>query len=344
MTVDFKALEEALAGIETLANKELTFDIAGVTSITMRQMSMPDEVAVQRYAQQAMADQDASETDRATFSDYLDRFKVGTCAYAIVAIGPHRLDGQTEFPTGKKTADGKSITVSRMRYIRAIVEKWPRPWVSAIFRKYGEIVTTAELDVSKAIEFAPVDLDTEITALEGKLEELREQRDAAATANQDTMTEHIKDLVSVEEAQAAVSAELAERARTPVHAAPVAPEPVAPEPVQAAPTGPRQPITPTFAPPPAQVSPAPVPPPQPQAVDEGAFVDLKDPDSLAAAMEAESMRWAAHRNKATASQAVATADGAEIIRPVGPPPNPAQVVVNQQGHTSSVNPNYRPPR
>lgn len=340
MTVDLQGLQAAFDALSRLTSTELTFDVGPGVAITLRQLTPTEETAVQRVAQATLPESAVEEgTDRATFGAYLDAFKVETSARAIIAINGIRLDQVDEFPTGKKTPEGNPIMVSRVRHVRDILAKWPRPWIGAVFTKYGELLTQVEQQVSKNIEFEPADLDSEIEQLEARLEELKGRRDDAKEVEQSEMTEHVQAIIKADtepaeetELKTAPPEEPQKSNLKNLDTSPV-PAMAAPEPQS------RQPITPQqAAPPPAEYEPAPAPVEQPAPrQDLGAvsqFIDPGDQDSLLAATQQAEAEWLRHRGPAPVEEA----------RRAPPPADPRQVVVNQQGSAASTNPNFRPPR
>ena len=69
MTVDMQALQSVLAGISTLVDRELTFEILGATTLTIHQMTMAEEIAVQRYAQEALQGETLGQAGRTAVGD-----------------------------------------------------------------------------------------------------------------------------------------------------------------------------------------------------------------------------------------------------------------------------------
>ena len=174
--VNLDALRDALNPIAEIGVVEETFDMKG-TPITMRPLKPLQETEVQRWAGQVMTD--SENEDQATGVEYLDRFKIGCLSYAIVSVGELDLRQSDVIETGKTLPNGTAVKVPKHKGMREILMTWTRPVIDSCFRKFGEMMERAEIEVEKSVKFDPVDLDTEITRLKDRLnrmELLKERR------------------------------------------------------------------------------------------------------------------------------------------------------------------------
>ncbi len=299
MQIDFKALEQALAPIAEIGQGELTFDMGG-TLVTMCVLIPSEELAVQRYASTALSDEDSKDANDAV--DYLDRFRIATLAYAIVAVGALDFRGVEYIETGDTLDNGKSIKVPKHKAMQKLVGRWSRSLLTRAFRKYSELTNQVDAQADKAIQFEPSDRDAEIERLEDQLKELKATKDRESKKNQDIFSQKVATAV----AMADTGEQMTEALRA-VHVAqepenyeePEAPAP-APAPVAAPVPVPRRtgPIIPQQAAPPAD-RPVPTPqqvvqqrseirPPPPRA--DSSFINADDDDSMNAALDLEHQR------------------------------------------------------
>jgi len=297
MQIDFRALEEALAPIAEIGQGELTFDMGG-TPVTMRVLIPSEELAVQRHASTALADDDSKDANDAV--DYLDRFRIATLSYAIVAVG--QLDFRdTEFiETGDKLENGKAVKVPKHKALQTLVGRWSRSLLTRAFRKYSELSNQVDHQADKAIQFEPSDRDAEIERLEEQLKELKATKDRESQKNLDIFSQKMATAVALSDN----SERMTENLRKVQAGSTDTPEPEIPEDSQVEAPAPapvpmrRGPISPQQAAPPAD-RPVPTPhqvekqrqeirPPPPRA--DSSFINPEDDDSMDAALEAEHQR------------------------------------------------------
>lgn len=169
--VNLEALREALAPINQVGVIEEIFDIQG-TQVVLRPLKPAQETEVQRWAGQVMAD--AENEDQATGIEYLDRFKIGCLSYAICEIGGLDLRETEVIPTGQTLPNGTEVKVPKHKGLRDLLKGWTRPVIDSCFRKFGEMMEKAELQVENSVVYDPVDLDSEMGRLEERLERLKE--------------------------------------------------------------------------------------------------------------------------------------------------------------------------
>lgn len=292
--INLESLEQAFAEVESIGKGEKTFDVGG-TAVTLRVLYPQEETAVQEYAAQAIGDDEDAENETGTpaVMSYLDRFKQGTLAYAIIQVGDTDLRGVDYVPTGEKLPNGKEIKIPKHESLMSFVARWASPVRDGIFRKYGELLNEVGDAAEKAIRFEPSDFDAEIERVEERLAELKAQKQAAAEAGGMEFSDKV----------AAIN-DLAQGKETPEDKAPepepkveqaAEPEPKVEQPVETKrrsavpqqatpPTASKQ--TPTAAMPSPAVTPQPANPKPYVPSDES----LVDSSNLEAAVEAENRR------------------------------------------------------
>jgi hypothetical protein len=175
--LDLKYLEGALSGIAEVGKGEVTFDFNG-TSLTMKALLPSEEVEVQKYASVVLEDVGGEEDAGSTATmEYLDRFKLALISNSIIAIGGDDLRDEGFIATGEKLPNGREVMIPRWEAIRKVAEKWSRPSLTLLFKKYSELIDKIESQAESAVDFDPVDLDTEIERLESRLAELHARKE-----------------------------------------------------------------------------------------------------------------------------------------------------------------------
>lgn len=313
-TLHLSALEEALTSLENVASEELTFDVGGIP-VTLRVLLPKEEIAIQKYAQESISDEE--ESDNSTVMEYLDRYKWGVCSHAIVVIGNLDFRDVEYVETGEVLENGTPVKIPKHEAVRGIIEKkWGRIILNGVFKKYGELVGKVEEKSEKLIEFEPTDLDTEIERLEARLADLRNQKEEELEGKKETtLSAQIKAIENMEAAvsqgEAAIQrmenatemeeAELVE-SETETGSEEVASEEPAPPdtgapviPQSAAPPPPKAQVV---SQPPRQArEPAPSAASQAVMADHGSFADLSDPSTAQNIMETEARRILLLRQK-----------------------------------------------
>lgn len=313
--LDLQALERVLAPLEELGHDELTFD-AGGTEVTLRYMPPDAETEAQRWASEALPkNREDAETDTFAVAEYLDRFKVAVLSHALVRVSGQELGDHIE--TGEELANGVKVKIPRHKALRQLLPKWGRPILSAMFRKYAELMDKLDQKADKAIHFDPADLDAEIERLTMRLTDLERDKKRRMGENEDPsgFAEKVKVAAEFEENnKASVQADLdgmrdAARAKIPTPAPEPAPAvaPAAPRerrsiiPEGAVPiTAPSAPSTPHA---PRATAPQSVESAPRQPMDT-AFIDPDDPASMAAAVAAENARLMAARQAQVTREAL----------------------------------------
>jgi len=171
--LDLKTLQNAFSKIEEVGKGELTFDLDGIP-VTLRVLLPSEEITVQKFAAQAMAEGD--DTDASTTADYLERFKQAVCSHALVAVGELDFRGVEFVETGETLDNGVAIKVPKHQAVRDILSNFSRGATTIIFKKYGELLAQVEQDAEAATDFEIPDLDAEIKRLQDRITELEETK------------------------------------------------------------------------------------------------------------------------------------------------------------------------
>jgi hypothetical protein len=161
--------------VRALSHNEKVFDVGGLP-VTIRTLMPHEEVEVQRTAALVMSEAGEDERTQATLLAYLNKVKVGTLSYAIIALGDHDFRDVEGVETGELLPNGVPVRIPTYKAVREFVGQWSQAMVAAMFKKVGDLVTEVELRVGEAIKFDSPELDFEIKRLETKLEELREKK------------------------------------------------------------------------------------------------------------------------------------------------------------------------
>jgi hypothetical protein len=171
--LDLKTLQNAFSKIEEVGKGELTFDLDGIP-VTLRVLLPSEEITVQKFAAQAMAEGD--DTDASTTADYLERFKQAVCSHALVAVGELDFRGVEFVETGETLDNGVAIKVPKHQAVRDILSNFSRGATTIIFKKYGELLAQVEQDAEAATDFEIPDLDAEIKRLQDRITELEQTK------------------------------------------------------------------------------------------------------------------------------------------------------------------------
>jgi len=193
--LDIQALEKALAPIKEVGMEELVFEVED-QSLTLRPLLPHEEVAMQRYAQEALAGhEDEDGADRYAVMEFMNRFRIETIAYSLVQIDDTDLRDVEYIATGEETSAGKPVRVPKNVALRSIIEKqWSRPMVQATFAKYGELLIKIEMKASSLVEFDPTDIEAEVDRLRGRLTELEDEKKRRAEGDPNVMLEQVKSI------------------------------------------------------------------------------------------------------------------------------------------------------
>lgn len=300
MQIDFKALEQALAPIEEIGQGELTFD-AGGTPITLRILLPAEEVEAQKFAAEAL--NEAGEGEHSAV-DYLDRFRIGCLAHAVIAVGELDFRGAAFIETGEKLDNGTPIKLTKSKAMRTLLARWTRPTLTAVFGKFNELVQRTEQEAEKLIEFEPASVSAEMDRLHKRLEELREQQQQTEAAEQARFSDKVSALATSDAEGVQVAPDAPAEASDPDEPK-VNPEQVMPVVQRTGPVSPQQ------APPPPERKGSPPLRPTPEQPlhraalqqPDSSFINPDDEDGLNAALDAEHNRIAAMRRRAAMGEA-----------------------------------------
>lgn len=175
-----------MAPLTELGKGTMTFD-AGPLTITIRTLSPEEEITIQRYARDALAE--GESTDQTTALDFLDRFRNMTLAYSIMQVGNLNFNGVDHVETGETLPNGVAIRIPKHMAVLRVVNKWSREMSVSVMRKFERLNNQIEKELSKAIVFDESDLDAEIARLEEKLADLKDQKMRADLGTSDPRSE-----------------------------------------------------------------------------------------------------------------------------------------------------------
>ncbi len=284
MSISLQALEAALSSIEEVGKGESTFDVSGV-SVTLRILLPEEEHEVQRFAGEAM--KGGTGDDDISAVDFLDRFKVEVISRSLVAVGDQDFRGVEFIETGEVLDNGKPVQIPKVKALKKMVQRWAGTLRVLVFRKYAELLNRVDREAEKAVLFEPSDIDAEITRLEERLEELRDEKSKIDSPARGGLADTVDRVATYdgetqETRQKGVESHLSKASKTE--------PPEQPEPEPDFDTS--QPILPTSAPPPPppkattpgrprqQAAPA---QPRPPMVQDESLVDSSDMAAAAAA-------------------------------------------------------------
>lgn len=354
--LDLATLKATLQPIREIGEVEERFDIQG-TSVVMRVLNPKEELEIQRWAQANLlaASPEDQDRDNSLAVEYLNKFKLGCLSHSLVEVNGLDLRDQEFVTTGEVLPNGQPVKIKRTEAVRQMIENWPRPLLTAVFRKFNEIAERCEINSDKSIEFNPPDLDTEIQRVLQRLktlEEMKEGKENAQAVSGDFPTVNKDDEVDTVDA-------------TDTNVATTTSAPVATQTTTAQTSAPRQSMIPTQATavePQAPIETVAAPTPTSEATsnvvtnasgatgtlaaNEG-WVDKGDSDSMEAIVAAENARLMEMRNRrATQEATVSNAVSAQTFTPnpnetpeiTGRVPEAAQNKVD-----TSINPRFVPP-
>lgn len=181
--LDLATLKATLQPIRQIGEVEERFEIKG-TSVVMRVLNPKEELEIQRWAQRGVleASPEDQEKDNSLAVEYLNKFKLGCLSYSIVEVNGLDLRDQDFVSTGEVLPNGQAVKIKRTEAVRGMLEDWPRPLLTAVFRKFNEIMERCEINSDKAVEFNPPDLESEIQRVLQRLQTLEEMREGKETA------------------------------------------------------------------------------------------------------------------------------------------------------------------
>lgn len=182
MKLTLQDLKNAMSPLSEIGKGELTFDVNGI-AISLRALSPDEEIQIQRYARQAVADGDYS--DQASALEYLDRFRISALGYSIVQVGDFDFRKAEFVETGEKLPNGTAIKIRKHEAVMQIISGWSRNMINAVFKKFSELANKVEAEVEGLIEFDEIDYDAEIARAEERIRELRDAKNKHALSTRD---------------------------------------------------------------------------------------------------------------------------------------------------------------
>lgn len=185
--LDMKALERALAPITEIGREEWSFTIEG-TTIVLRAILPSEEIAVQRYAKNAVDANriveegvvQAEEEQGFEALEFFYLFRSELLAYAIIQVNAVDLRNEAFVATGEMTESNKPIRIPKHVAMRNLIQKWSRQMVTAAFTQYGYLIQKLDDAAMTLVEYTPSDLEAEIDRVEHRLEELKTERQRRA--------------------------------------------------------------------------------------------------------------------------------------------------------------------
>ena len=193
--LDITALEAALSQIEEVGQGEATFDFNGIP-ITMRVLLPKEELEIQKYASVALEE---GSDESAQTVDYLDRFKISLLSHSIIAVGDLDFRDVEFVATGEALPNGKQVKIHRVEAVRKLAQRWSRPSILMLFKKYSELLEAVEKKAEEAVEFEPTDFDSEIERLENLIAEVKSKKEAehVALGHMNPIRAQIKDFADL---------------------------------------------------------------------------------------------------------------------------------------------------
>lgn len=326
--INLADLKSALSKVAEIGNPERTFTINGI-ELTLRVLKPYEEIEVQKKAMEAL--KEGEETNQVVAADYLQRFRVSTLSYAIVAIGELDLRNLKYVETGETLPNGVAVKIPKHEAIEEIVSDWGRDMLSAVFQKFGELTEYVESKVEGTIVYEPEVLENEIERLEARLKELKAKRTSEGAPKNEAFSQSVEVATKEEANQIDIKPEsvLAEKGH-----------PITP-------SAPRQSAIPISEAPPLEKH---IPEPAPTRAPEPAQYDPRHDEAYQKEVEEENLRLLRER-QAQAQQAPAKPeqiDGVEVYRmPTqtldnrAPTPNQKPQATLNPNHSAPSNPNFK---
>jgi hypothetical protein len=189
--LNLDVIQEAFASVEKISQREVTF-LIGDLPITMRHITDAEEVEILKYASLALEE---GAEDQGTQQEFIHRMKVATLSFAIVQIGEVSFR-EDLVDTGKKLPKSdQPLLMERAQVTRGLLAKWPKPYLTRSFAKYGELTTKVELEAERSIVYDPVDFDAEIARLQARIKEMEEGKKRQEEARLDDAGKKVRDVI-----------------------------------------------------------------------------------------------------------------------------------------------------
>jgi hypothetical protein len=200
--LDLSTLKEALAPLSKMGRDEFVFEATDGMQVTLRPLLPLEEVAIQRFSASVLDDIQAQEgldnndnMSRAAAMDYFDRFRIEIIANSIVQVNDLDLRDVKYVATGETLENGTPVQVSRGIAMRGIVQGWSRAMITVCFARYGDLVQKIADIADKIAKTTLPDLDAEISRVEKRLADLKEDRATRAKGDPSVTAQQITNLV-----------------------------------------------------------------------------------------------------------------------------------------------------
>ena len=162
MELTFDILERAFAPVEKIGKEEMVVPV-GATTLTLRSLLPEEEADAQRSSSNPVEGSDAATITDAI--EYIERFKIATLSYAIVAVGDQDFHGVRFVENGETIENnGKiiKVTVPLHQALRKMILKWTGPVRTQVFKNYSELLLKVERTTMDQIKYDPADLESDL--------------------------------------------------------------------------------------------------------------------------------------------------------------------------------------
>lgn len=203
MAINLKRLQEAFSKIEEINNREISFEVNG-TDIVLRHVSDVEEVDVMSEVRASIKDVDESAKEQT----FVHAMKVGLLSRAIVEVGGLSLR-ESVVDTGETDKNGRPVLIEKKKAVADLLNKFLKPYLSRIFAKYGELISSVEIESENKIKYDPVDIESEIARLEERLEELRNEKKANDISKEEYKNKVLKSAAALNEADQSLNSFMA---------------------------------------------------------------------------------------------------------------------------------------
>lgn len=193
-------LKQALEPLESFGKDEHTFQI-GDLNIIIRPLLPVEETQVHRYAAEVIEESKDEATEdgnlsRAAALDYFDRFRIEVIAHAIVQIGDLDLRREKTIATGRFLEDGTPIKITKAAALREMIRnEWARSSLTLAFEAYGDLTQRLQDEAESIVRKSVEDLDIEIARLEGRLVEVKAEREKRTVGDPTVFKDQVDSLL-----------------------------------------------------------------------------------------------------------------------------------------------------
>lgn len=242
---------------------------------------------IQKFAVEEAEDDEGNVTTL----PYIDAYRNYLIATCITHVGDLHVEHQEFLETGDFLADGTPVRVARVEALYRLVCEWGREFQILAFLKIYDLTSILEMRQKGMINYDPVDLDTEVRVLEGRIQQLKKRIEER---QEQSMNSRKIDMDLVRNHHLLVE-DPPEAIETPSEEAPPPESPPLEQPSQ------RQSLIPTSVAPPPEVADDPAPPAHPR-YDLGSHSSIYSTGSEEEAIQQEEARIAMRRQAALARE------------------------------------------